>query len=138
MRLLEDLPVSSESSLEEKWHFVKSCMVLAAERSVGRGRRKKSEWFKESKDQELVPLIEAKNATHIRILQSGSRVHQLEFRRSQRVVKKAVDRAREEWVHRIALEGEAAVKVGRTRWDSILGSCGMLVLGVDLCGHQQC
>ena len=70
--------------------------------------------FEERK--ELVSLIEAKNAAHARMLQSWSRMYWLEFRRSQRrVVKKAVNRATEEWVCRITMEGEAAVKDNRTR-----------------------
>ena len=42
-----------------------------------------------------------------------------EFRRQQRVVKKAVDSAREEWIQKVAVLGEAAVKDGKTRWECI-------------------
>ena len=35
------------------------------------------------------------------------------------MLKRAVDKARENWIKRVALEGEAAVKDGKTRWESI-------------------
>ena len=41
------------------------------------------------------------------------------FRRHQRIVKRAVNKAREEWIVRVAREGEAAVKDGKVRWESI-------------------
>ena len=42
-----------------------------------------------------------------------------EYRRQQRIVKRAVDKVKEEWIRRVAMEGEAAKKDGRARWDSI-------------------
>ena len=35
------------------------------------------------------------------------------------MVKKAVDRAREGWIRKVATEGEAAMKDGKTRWECI-------------------
>ena len=34
-------------------------------------------------------------------------------------MKKAVDKAREDWIKKVTMEGEAAVKDGKTRWESI-------------------
>ena len=39
-----------------------------------------------------------------------------EFRKHQRKVEKAVDKAKELWICKVATEGEAAVKDGRVRW----------------------
>ena len=58
-------------------------------------------------------LIEATNEK----LKSES--HRQEFRRQQRLVKSAVDNAKEEWIRRVALESEEAVRDGRTRWRCI-------------------
>ena len=41
------------------------------------------------------------------------------FRQLQRKVKRAVDEARESWIAKVAADGEAAVKDGKTRWESI-------------------
>ena len=35
------------------------------------------------------------------------------------MVKRVVDRAREVWIRRVAMEGEAAVKDGKTQWESV-------------------
>ena len=35
------------------------------------------------------------------------------------MVKRAVDRAREVWIRRVAMEGEAAVKGRKTWWESV-------------------
>ena len=34
-------------------------------------------------------------------------------------MKRAVDKAREDWIRRVAMEGEVAVKDGKTRWECI-------------------
>jgi len=41
------------------------------------------------------------------------------FRQSQRVVKKAVDKAKENWILSMAKKAEEAVKVGKTHWEYI-------------------
>ena len=105
-------------STEENWSVLKSCIVSAAEKTIGRGKRKQSEWF-EDNAKELMPLIEAKNEAHNRVLATGSVTAKKEFRYRQRVVKRAVDKAREDWIRKVAMEGERAVKDGKTRWECI-------------------
>ena len=63
-----------------------------------------------------MPLIEAKNEAQNRVLTPCSATTKKEFRYRQRVVKRAVDEAREEWIRKVAVEGERAVK---TRWECI-------------------
>ena len=58
-----------------------------------------------------------KNEAHARMLSSVAAKR--EFRRCQRVVKRAVDKAKEEWIRKVATECEEVVKDGRTRWNSI-------------------
>ena len=53
------------------------------------------------------------------LLSKGSVAAKKEFRRQQQVVKKAVDSAREEWIKKMAVLSEAAVKDGKTRWECI-------------------
>ena len=57
--------------------------------------------------------------THHRMLRTNSRAVRKEFRLQQRMVKREVDKIREEWIKRVAMEGETAMKDGRTRWESI-------------------
>ena len=64
------------------WSVVKSCIVSAAERTVGRGKRKQPEWFEENID-ELVPLIEAKNVAHTTMLNARTVASRKAFRRHQ-------------------------------------------------------
>ena len=84
----------------------------------GRGKIKQPEWFVENVE-ELKPLIERKNEAHKRLIATNSAEAKREFRQWQRLVKRAGDRAREDWIRRVAKEGEAAVKDGRTSWESI-------------------
>ena len=53
------------------------------------------------------------------MIQCNTSAIRKEFRRHQRKVKVAVDNAKEEWICRVAREGEAAKKDGCTRWKSI-------------------
>ena len=64
-------------------------------------------------------LIEKKNKAHSRMLAVNSIAARKEFRHQQRNVKKAVDKAKEEWIRKVALGGEAAKKDGRTQWECI-------------------
>ena len=97
---------------------MKSCIVKTAESTVGRARQKQPDWFVESTDT-LLPLIEMKNEAQKRMLQNNSTANRKEFRRQQRVVKEAIQSAKEKWSLRVASEGEKASKDGRTRWKCI-------------------
>ena len=112
--LLLDHPFRTESTPEANW----SCIVSAAGEEIGRGKRKQPEWFEENQD-ELMELIEMKNKAHVRMLAVKTVGAKKEFRQQQRKVKKAVDRAKEVWIRKVAQEGEAAKKDGRTRWECI-------------------
>lgn len=50
-----------------KLGYSEECIVEAAEEPAGRGRGKHPEWFKKSFE-DLMPLIQAKNQTHQRVL----------------------------------------------------------------------
>ena len=109
---------SSGCAVEDSWHALRSCIVSSAETSIGRGKRSDPEWFTESSET-LNPLIEAKNKAHLKFLQIGTRSCRQRFRKCQRMVKKAVDKAKEKWILTIATEGEEAVKDGRVRWNCV-------------------
>ena len=66
-----------------------------------------------------MPLIVAKNEVHLKGLQCNAAADWKEFRKHQRIVKKAVEKTKEDWICRIAKEAEVAVKDGHARWDSI-------------------
>ena len=55
-----------------------------------------------------------------------------EFRKHQRLVKEAVDEAKESWICRVTKEVEKAKKDGKHRWASIrLATAKELLLGED-------
>ena len=115
---LQEHPHCPDLLAEDNWEMLKSCIVSAAEKTIGRGEKKQPEWFEESAEL-LIPLIERKNEAHSRALKTNSVAARKEFRHRQREVKRAVDKAREQWNKRVAMEGEKAKKDGRTRWESI-------------------
>ena len=95
---------------EDNWKILQSCIVASAEESIGRGFHSNSEWFEDSYIQ-LKPLIDKKNDTHWKFLQVGTRS-------PLRSCSKWC-RPKEDWVNKVAAEGEAAKRDGQVRWDSI-------------------
>ena len=115
---MQEEPHSPDWSTEDNWKILKSCIRSVAKKIIGRRKRKQPEWFEENVEV-LMPLIEEKNDAHKRMLATNSVKARKEFRQQQRKVKRAVDQAREHWIRRVALEGETAVKDGKTRWECI-------------------
>lgn len=74
----------------ENWEVLKTCIKTAADATLDRREKKQPEWFEDSLE-DLIPLIEAKN----KALQSGLPADKKDFRRHQRLVKKAVIEAKE-------------------------------------------
>ena len=103
---------SSDKSAEDNWSTLRGCVISAAEATVGRGRRKQPEWFLDAADT-LQPVIDEKNATYTRYVQMNTVAAKKEFRRHQRVVKQAIDAAKEEWICRVSDDAEKAKKDGR-------------------------
>ena len=77
--MLEEEPHSPNQSSEENWTVLKSCIVSAAEKTVGRGKRRQPEWFEENAE-ELMPLIEVKNEAQKRMLSTNSVGAKREFK----------------------------------------------------------
>ncbi|XP_062515789.1 uncharacterized protein LOC134191212 [Corticium candelabrum] len=127
---LQDRPHKDEDTRKKNWDTLKDCIVTAAEEVLGKGRRKQPERFRESYDI-LIPLVEAKNRALQRALQSNTTVNQKEFKRQQRLMKRAVDKAKEDWICRVAKEAEVAVKDGHTSWDRIRRDYWRLMQGED-------
>ena len=92
--------------------------MQAAEKTVGWGKRKQPEWFVDNVNK-LAPLIKKKNKPFDKMLGINLVGTKKEFRQWQRRVKKAVDKAREDWILMVAKEAEEAVQDGRTRWECI-------------------
>ena len=82
-----------------------------AEECVGRERKKARST--------LQPILEAKRQAHQRVLHTNTIANRREYRKHQRIVKHAVDCAKESWILRIAHEAERAKKDGRQSWLSI-------------------
>ena len=103
---------------EDNWKELQSCIVVSAEDSIGRGFRLNPEWFEDSYS-ELKPLIDKKNDAYCKFLQVGTRSRRSAFKRLQQMVRKAVVKAKENCVNKVATEGEAARRDGQVRWGSI-------------------
>ena len=98
------------------WFEKKQChLATAAEATVGLGRRKQPEWFLDAADT-LQPVIDEKNAAYTRYLPMNTVAAKKEFRRHQRVLKQAIDAAKEEWICGVSDVAEKAKKDGRQRW----------------------
>ena len=87
----------SDGSVQHKWETLKNCMVSAGEVVVGRGGNTQPDWFVDSANT-VQPLLDEKNAAYDRFLQAKSQSSKNEFRRHQRIVKRAVDTAKEDWI----------------------------------------
>ena len=72
-----------------------------------RGRRRQPEWFLGAADT-LRPLLEAKHATLNKVLQGNTTANRRAFRRQQRLVKNAVNKAKEEWMGKVVGDAERA------------------------------
>ena len=57
---LTDCSLSSESTAEEYWNYLRSCITKSAKETIGRGVHSNPEWFEESADV-LKSLVEEKN-----------------------------------------------------------------------------
>ena len=118
LQKLMETPHDSECTAERNWESLKSGILQAGEEKVGRAKKTQPDWFLESSET-LYPLIEAKNKAHKRMIQSNTTTNCKEFRKYQRLVKEAVDTAKEEWIRRTALEVELTQKDGKSNWKSI-------------------
>ena len=77
-------------------------------------QQKQPDWFMESTNT-LMPLIQKKNEAHERMLQNHSTKNRKEFHRQQRVVKEAVQAAKEKRILQVASGGEKGGKDGHVR-----------------------
>ena len=104
---------------EDNWKILQSCIVASAEESIGRGFHSNSEWFEDSYIQ-LKPLIDKNNDTHWKFLQVGTRSPCSGW-----------CRAKEDWVNKVAAEGEAAKRDGQARWGQHFAGCKGFTLVID-------
>ena len=96
---------NAEGSAEEQWQTLKDCIMTSAEEAVGCARKKQSDWFIDATDV-LAPLLDDKIRAHQRYLLSQCSSTKKEFRQCQRLVKKAVDEAKEVWISKVIDDAE--------------------------------
>ena len=94
------------------------CIMETAEQCVGREWKKQPDWFYDAIDT-LMPLVHAKRRAYCCFLKANTIAAKKEFRRHQRIVKKAVDEAKEAWINAMSMEAVCAGKNERRRWESI-------------------
>ena len=111
-------PHNHEESADHNWYTLKKNIMTAAEESLGMERKKQPNWFLEASDT-LSPLLEAKNAAHMKMLKTNTTANQKAFQKHQRIVKKAVDVAKEEWVVRLTQDAGRMDSSG----GSVLNNC---------------
>ena len=114
---------SGPETANQTWEHRKTERIVnAAEETQGApgrssqtGWKKQPDWFLESSDK-LKPTIEAKNKARVRRLHSNTEANRKKFRSHQRLVKKAVNTAKEEWVAKAA---KTTFQRGGISWESI-------------------
>ena len=117
-KCLTKQPHESDKLVNQNWEALKSGIVSAAEAAIGRGRSKQPDWFLDAADT-LQPLLEEKNVSYNHFLRFNSVSAKKEFRRRQRIVKSAVDAAKEQWISKVAGKAGKAKKDGRQRWTCV-------------------
>jgi len=103
-----------EESVEEQWRALKDSIVTSADESIGCARKKQPDWFIDATDV-LAPLMDNKTKARQRHLQLQSSSAKREFRLCQRLVKRAVDEAKEAWISRVIRDN----RDGKLQWDCI-------------------
>lgn len=88
---LQERPHNHNGTSEQNAKALKHCIVTTAKEVVGRRKAKKPEWFEEY-SKGLGPLIVAKNKARLKALHVNTVADRKEFRKRQRIVKKAVER----------------------------------------------
>ena len=132
---LRNQPNRPDKSTEHNWNTLKNCIVTAAEAVVGHGRKKQPDWFVEAADT-LQPLLDAKKRSRDEVLQANNTVNRREIWKHQRIVKCAVDAAKEEWIRKLASIAEKARKDGKQRWTCIR-QLQMTHAGPQHCGRRM-
>ena len=85
---------NKDQSVEEQWQTLKECIMTSADAAVGRAKKKQPDWFIDATDI-LTPLLDDKARARQRYLQLQSSSAKRKFRLFQRLVKRAVDEAKE-------------------------------------------
>ena len=106
-----------EGSTGENWNILKHCIMESAEKCVECARRKQPDWFVNATDV-VIPLLDAKEKAHCRYLQTQHSSAKKEFRRHQKIVKQAVDEAKEAWINSLIAETERG-RDGKLQWECI-------------------
>ena len=85
------------------WSAMRTPLLVAAEEVVGYGGRVQPDWFQKSSGN-LMPLIDVKNVCRQRMLQNNIPPLRRGFRKCQHAIKAVVDKARENWILKVANE----------------------------------
>ena len=104
--------------VEEEWRSLKTDIIGVALRVLGFGGRQQLDWFLENRSV-LEPLLATQRHARNRMLSQESRFTRSAYRSAQRAVSKAVLRANEEWIQRVAKDAENAGKDSCVRWKCI-------------------
>ena len=102
---LQSHPHNHSDTVEQNWSTLRDCIVSVGEEVVARGRQRQPDWFVEAADT-LQPLLEEKNRAHKVWLQNGRAAEKRLCRQQQRLVKRAVDAAKEDWITKMVREIE--------------------------------
>ena len=90
-RLLDQAHLDSAPAVDQ-WNALKDTVCTAAKDILGLRRKKLPDWFHASSTV-LLPLIDAKNAGRVKLLQQDSASARRHFRQTQRAVAQAVRQA---------------------------------------------
>ena len=111
---LREVNLAGELGASSAWDRIRECLLSSAVKAVGRRRRRQPDWFVMG-EHLLSPLLAAKNEAWNGVLRSDSPACRRRFRQCERDVKRAVTKAKEDWIQRTALAANDDGD-GRGRW----------------------
>ena len=80
-------------SIEQKWTSLKSALCEAAEATIGREKRRQTDWFKEGAPA-IRPLLQTRNTAYNKWLSTGNASDKEEFKKARKEAQKAIREAK--------------------------------------------
>ena len=118
------IPQDANATPEQKWSSLRTDINTVASDVLSHGRQHQRTWCL-SKKAVLEPLIESKQKAHNQLLAQDTPANRRTLRSAQRVVAKAVQHAKEDWISAMTDKAVRAQRDGSIRWRSIDQLCGV-------------
>ena len=105
-------------SIEQKWTSMKSALCEAAEATIGREKRRQTDWFREGAPA-IRPLLQKRNTAYNKWLSTGNASDKEKFKKARKEAQKAIREAKNNWFSRKATEAQGGINGGKVVWKCI-------------------